>query len=74
MDGHMKDDTDFKVGDIAIRKWGGRETYLVLEVNWVRVGAHENIKNWIEREIVISDCITNQVKTALAKYYCIFLA
>ena len=67
----MKDDTDFKVGDLVIHKGAGREMWLVLGVQWI---VDSTNVNRIGRELILMDCVTNQTKTSLARFYCKFLA
>ena len=70
MDGYVKEDTDFKIGDLVIHKDAGREMWLVLEIQWVMCSTD----NRMGRELVLMDCVTNKTKTSLARFYCKFLA
>jgi hypothetical protein len=70
MDGYVKEDTDFKIGDLVIHKGAGREMWLVLEIQWVMCSAD----NRMGRELVLMDCATNKTKTSLARFYCKYLA
>lgn len=67
----MKDATDFKVGDLVIHKGAGREIWMVLGVQWI---VDSTDVNRIGRELILMDCVTNQTKTSLARFYCKFLA
>lgn len=67
----MKDTTDFKVGDLVIHKGVGREIWMVLGIQWVT--DFHNVGR-VGRELILVDCVTNQTKTSLARFYCKFLA
>ena len=67
----MKDDIDFKVGDLVIHKGAGREIWMVLGVQWI-VDSTDITR--IGRELILMDCVTNQTKISLARFYCKFLA
>jgi adenosyl cobinamide kinase/adenosyl cobinamide phosphate guanylyltransferase len=68
----MKDVTDFKVGDLVIHKGAGREMWMILGVQWVVDSTSPRTR--AERELILMDCVTNQTKISLARFYCKFLA